>query len=166
MKIEDATKFFALPPQNKQFDTYLTSIGINERLVFDENPIERINKYDEGFSLTFDSKLGYEKWWGKAREEGEMIFSSLQVYSEHNDSGFSRYSGELPHGFTFASTLSQAISIMGTPTTDHPSGPENRVYVWYGYQGYTIGICFLPDDAGISFLSIGNVKIRPPKKLD
>ena len=93
-----------------------------------------------------------------------MIFNEIQVYSEHNGSGFDRYLGDLPFGLTFETTLAQAKSIFDEPATDHQSGPENWVYVWYDYQGFTLGICFLPDDKGISFLSIEEKALRPPVK--
>lgn len=164
MIIEDAIKFFGYPPFNIELDGYLTSLKIDARPVFDEVPFERINKPEEGYSFIFDEKLGYEKFMGKSREDGEMIFKEIQVYSEHNGSSFDRYLGGLPFGLTFETTLSQAKSIFGEPATDHQSGPENWVYVWYDYQGFTLGICFLPDDKGISFLSIEEKALLPPVK--
>lgn len=164
MIIQDAIKFFGYSPQNTELDRYLTSLGIAARPVFDEMPFESVDKLEEGYSLNFEEKLGYEGFWGKPREDGEMIFNKIQVYSEHNGSGFDRYLGDLPFGLTFETTLVQAKSIFGEPATDHQSGPENWVYVWYGYQGFTLGICFLPENRGISFLSISEKKLRPPVK--
>lgn len=164
MIIQDAVKFFGYPPQNAELDKYLTFIGIAARPVFEENPFERVDKPEKGYSLNFRAKHGYERSWGKPREDGEMIFNEIQVYSEHNGSGFDRYLGDLPFGLTFETTLAQAKSIFDEPATDHQSGPENWVYVWYDYQGFTLGICFLPDDKGISFLSIEEKALRPPVK--
>jgi len=95
-----------------------------------------------------------------------MIFYEVQLYGENNDSGFNEYKGELPYNLSFASTLENAKQIFGEPATNHPSGPENEVFVWYNVSGITIGICFLPDQRGISFISIEKAQKNAPKKLD
>lgn len=164
MIIQDAIKFFGYPPQNAGLDRYLTLLGIAVRPVFDEIPFETVSKLEEGYSLNFEEKHGYDNFIGKPRDDGEMIFNKIRVYSEKNSDGYARYFGELPFGLTLETTLAQAKSIFGEPATDHQSGPENWVYVWYDYQGFTLGICFLPDDKGISFLSIEEKALLPPVK--
>lgn len=164
MKIQDAVRFFGYPSQNTELDKYLTSLDIATRPVFNEMPFERIYKPKEGYSLNFEAKHGYEDTWGKPREDGEMIFNEIQVYREDIDSGIARYIGDLPFGLTFETTLAQAKAVFGDPATDHQSGPENWVYVWYDYQGFTLSICFLPEDRGVMFLNITEKELSPPFK--
>jgi hypothetical protein len=59
MNIFEAINNFGLPPHSKSLDAYLPTIGIDERPVYDSNPSESITKFDEGFSLIFESELGY-----------------------------------------------------------------------------------------------------------
>ncbi|APF87772.1 hypothetical protein ACQCP0_05705 [Ralstonia pseudosolanacearum] len=165
MKIYEAIKFFGLPPSSKLLGEYLNSIGISERPSYQEVPVERINKSEEGFSLVFEAELGYRDSWGQPRESGDLIFCSLQVYSGQLGDGFAKYAEPLPFGLTFESTLSQAESLFGGATTDYESGGEH-VYVWYNRDGFTISISFLPGDKGISFFDIEGAQKKAPKKLD
>ncbi len=165
MKIVDVVKFFGYPPQNKEFDIYLNSYEAPQRPIFVENPTERINNHKTGISLIFRAKNGYIENWGLPKESGEMIFFEIQVYSENNDSDFKKFAGELPFNLTFQSTLSDVTSALGPSTVDHPSGPDNRVHVWYNLEGITYGMCFLPKDTGISFVSIKKAALRAPVKL-
>ncbi|MDM5182115.1 hypothetical protein PO883_33635 [Massilia sp. DJPM01] len=164
MKISRLTNFLSFPAQNIDFDKFLIEHEITERPLDKPTPIAWLNRKDLGVSMIFYPVRDYRKWWGLVGEDGEMIFSTLQIYGENNDSGFAGYRDQLPYGLTFASTLQEARAIFGEPTLDHLSGPENRVYLWYGYQGYSIALCFLPENNGISFLSIEKNKKNPPKK--
>lgn len=166
MLIADAISFFGLPPRSKALDDYLTKIGISERPSYREIPTENITKKDEGFSFVFESELGYKEYWGEPREPGDLIFCSLQVFGDQYGEDFSGYDGPLPYGLTFKSTLEQVKAKFGEPTTDHQSGPENWVYVWYNQEGFTVGICFLPENKGVAFLSLERDQKSPPQKLD
>ncbi|MHA6863333.1 hypothetical protein [Ralstonia pseudosolanacearum] len=166
MLILDAIQYLGQPPESKGLDAYLKSIGLEERPVYREVPVEDITRYDDGFSLIFSSRTSYEKWWEAPTEPGDLIFSSLQVYSARYGEDFSEYTGPLPYGLTFDTTPDQAKLIFGEPTTDNPSGPENRTYAWYNHGGYTVSVCFLPDNKGIGFVFIERAKKKPPKKLD
>ncbi|CAJ0780726.1 hypothetical protein LMG18090_01228 [Ralstonia mannitolilytica] len=166
MLISDAIQFLGLPPESKKLDAYLTSVGLKERPVYREVPVEDITRYEEGFSLIFSSRTSYEKWWEEPTEPGDLIFSSVQVYSARYGGDFSEYTGPLPAGLTFDTTPDQAKSMLGEPTTDSPSGPENRTYLWYNRDGYTISVCFLPDNKGVGFVFVERAKKKPPKKLD
>jgi hypothetical protein len=166
MKLEDIAKFWGYPSQSKEFDSYLNSLEMYERPVFTENPTESIIKYDLGVSLIFRAKHGYIETWGEPKEIGEMIFCEIQLYGANNSSGFKEFSGPLPFNFTFSSTLDDVIATFGSSTVDHPSGPDNRVHVWYDFKGHTYGVCFLPKNTGISFLSIEKAALRAPVKFD
>lgn len=165
MEISELMHFFGRPAQSVEFDAFLTAHGISQRPTFKDSPVERINQLEQGISLIFEERLGFEQYWGPAKENGEMIFASLQAYSEDNDSGFERYPHPLPYGLSFDSTLQQAVQIFGEPTVDHPSG-DNRVYVWHNFhdKGYTVALCLLPDDKGISFFDLEPAKLRAPRK--
>ncbi|MGX9899577.1 hypothetical protein ACW0JT_06155 [Arthrobacter sp. SA17] len=162
-------QYLGFPAQNIEFDKSLTAKGISIRREFRGSPIERIIQFDTGISLVFESKSGFEKFRGPAQEDGEMIFGSLQVFSEYNDSGFSRYRDTLPHGLSFSSALKEARPLFGQAMFDHESGP-NHMYLWYNFQqaGWTFAICFLPREKGISFLSLEKAELRPPRtrKMD
>lgn len=165
MKIHELIEFFGLPPENKEFDNYLSSNGIFERPRFTSSPVESINWESGGLSLLFETINGYQESWGKAREQGVFIFSNIQAYGSENDSEFSPFQGQLPFNLTFHTTLTEAKKIFGEPTVDHTSGP-NHVYVWYGYHGDTISLCFLPNDRGISFIDIAKDMKEPPIEID
>jgi hypothetical protein len=165
MKIADVIKFFGYPSQSKEFNEYLNSFEILERPMFIENPTERINKNELGVSLIFRAKNGYIENWGPPKEGGEMIFFEIQVYSENNDSDFKEFAGGLPFNLTFQSTLNDVTTALGPSTVNHPSGPDNRVHVWYDIKGNSYGVCFLPKDRGISFVSIKKAALRAPVKL-
>ncbi|CUI05554.1 hypothetical protein BN2497_5885 [Janthinobacterium sp. CG23_2] len=164
MKIHQLSLYLSFPAQNTNFDKFLTEHEINERPLDKPTPIACLTRKDLGVSMIFYPVRDYKKWWGSVGEEGKMIFSTLQIYGEDNDSGFSGYLEELLYGLTFASTFQEARAIFGEQTLDHLSGPENRVYLWYGFQGYSIALCSLPENKGISFLSIEKSKKNPPKK--
>lgn len=165
MKIEELTSFFGLPPENKDFDNYLTTHGILDRPRFTSSPVESVNWKDGGLSLVFRTLNGYQKSWGEAREQGVFIFFSLQAYGAENDSGFSPFQGKLPFNLTFETTFKEAKEIFGEPTVDFSSG-ESHIYVWYGYHGDTISLCFLPNNKGISFFDIAKDMKEPPIKID
>lgn len=161
-----ALKYFGLPLESKGLDAYLTSIGLETRPVYREVPVEDITRYDQGFSLIFSSRTSYEKWWSPPTEPGDLIFSSLQLYSARYGGEFSEYTGPLPCGLTFDTTLEQAKSIFGEPTAENASGPKNRTCVWYNHEGNTISVCFMPDSKGVGFIFVERAKRKPPKKLD
>lgn len=165
MKITELQQYLGFPAQNIEFDKFLTASGISRRPKFLGSPVERINQIDTGISLVFESKSGFEKFWGPAKEDGEMIFGSMQVFSDHNDSGFSRYQDTLPYDLSFNTTVKEALALFGQPTLNHVSGP-NHVFLWYDFQqaGWTFSICFLPGEKGVSFLSLEKAKLRPPRK--
>lgn len=165
MKFTELQQYLGLPAQNIEFDKSLTASGISRRPEFRGSPVERINQVDTGISLVFESKSGFERFWGPAKEDGEMIFGSMQLFSEYNDSGFSRYQDTLPYGLSFNSTLKEALALFGQPTFDYESGP-NHVYLWFNFQqaGWTFAICFLPAEKGVSFLSLEKAKLRPRRK--
>ena len=165
LDITEVARFLGLPAQNADFDKYLTAHGISYRPIFEGTPVDRINVVEKGISLLFDMKDVYETAIGTPREDGEMIFRSLQAYGAVNDSGFNKYSGPLPYNLSFETKLEEAINIFGPPTLNHPSGP-NRVYLWYGYHGTTIALCFLPEDKGLSFFSMENDSKEPPEPFD
>lgn len=161
MKINELIQFFGLPPESKNFDTYLSNNGILDRPKFTSSPVESIDWEEGGLSLVFETMNGYQESWGKAREPGVFIFSSLQAYGADNDSGFRSFQGELPFNLTFNTTLAAARKIFGDPTVNHKSG-QNHIYVWYGYHKNTISLCFLPDNKGISFFDIAKDMLEPP----
>ena len=163
MKINEVSKFFGLPTNNVEFDKLLTSYGIKQRPKYKQNPFEKIRCPQEGWSLELVPQLGYEKWWGPARENGELIFMAIRVYGAHNDDDYAPYAGELPHGLTFATTLQEAKAILGTPTLNHESD-ENTVYMWYNFNGYSFWLCYLPSEKEIAFMTIKPKKIKPPVK--
>ncbi|GGC13157.1 hypothetical protein [Pseudoduganella buxea] len=165
MKINEVVQFFGLPAQNTEFDAYLTAHGISHRPVFKETPVDRISVKEKGISLGFDTDRHYLKFYGPLLDTGDMVLTSVQAYGAVNDSGFSEYPDALPYGLTFRSTLDEAVRIFGEPTLNHPSGP-NRVYAWYNHQGTTIGLCFLPDNQGISFIDLSKAKMKAPVPLD
>ncbi len=165
MKINDVVQFFGLPAQNIEFDAYLTAHGISRRPVFKETPVDRISVKENGISLGFDTDRHYIKFYGPLRDTGDMVLTSVQAYGPVNDSGFSAYPDALPLGLTFSLTLDDAVRILGEPTLNHPSGP-NRLYAWYNHEGTTIGLCFLTENQGISFIDLSKVKIKAPVPLD
>lgn len=165
MNIEDLTKFLGLPAQSREFDQYLTAHGISHRPEFKETPVDDINIKSSGLSLVFDSANIYEKMYGPLKEQGSMIFSSLQVYSAAKDSGFQQYDGPLPYGLSFESTPKEAVVIFGAPTIKYTFSEEPS-YVWYDYKGDTIGITFLGEDKGISWLELSKAEKEPPEQMD
>lgn len=162
MTISEVEQFFGLPAHSREFDSYLSARGMLHRPRYDGTPIDAIRDYKGGITLVFGTSWSYEEHHGPLTEEGDMVFESLQVYSEHNDSGFSRYPGALPYGLTFESTLQEALAIFGKPAVQHPSD-LNRVYGWYDYFGKTVSICFLPEGKGISFFDLERKKKLPPR---
>lgn len=165
MKINELQQYMGLPSQSPDFDRYLSAHGITERPVYNETPIDRISHKAGGLSLLFESKLGYKKIWGPAREEGEMIFTSFQVYGPNQGNGFCTYPHALPYGLRFDSTLAHAIALFGTPDLDHESG-DDHVYLWDNWQeqGWSIAVCFLDHDRGIAFIDLEPKRLRPLKK--
>ncbi|MFB9240636.1 hypothetical protein IV454_25735 [Massilia antarctica] len=154
MQILEVAKFFGFPPQSKDFDKFLSTHNIAERPVFIETPIERIVRKNEGMVLLFETDDFYTETYGPVHDDGDMIFSKIQVYCENHDTGFSRYSGTLPFGLRFESTLLEAIAIFGEPSNNHRSGPLNHAYSWANVQGYRVGMCFLPEGKSVSFFSL------------
>ena len=165
MEILEAIKYFGLPPTGKQFEKFLTANGIAERPLFNQEPTESIDRFNEGFSLIFRERYGFEQAWGQPREIGEMIFSTLQVYGGVNDSGFSEFDGQLPFGLSFKTNFKQSVAIFGQHTTDYESG-DCHAYVWYNRQGYTLTAAFLQQERGISFLAIAKDKKMAPAKIE
>ncbi|QBE61741.1 hypothetical protein [Pseudoduganella lutea] len=165
MTIDKITKFLGLPAQNIEFDKYLATHGISHRPVFRETPVDRISLESSGLSLVFDTAGLYEEMYGPLSEKGSMIFSELQIYGAVNDSGFEQYPGPLPYGLSFKSTSAEAINIFGSPTVSHTYG-EQRSLVWYDYDGNTIGITFLQEDQGISWLGLSKAAKKPPEQDD
>ncbi|QBE61738.1 hypothetical protein [Pseudoduganella lutea] len=165
MDIEEVTKFVGLPAQSKDFDRYLSAHGLAHRPVFKGTPVDRISVKAAGISLVFDTAIRYEKMHGPLREGGSMIFSTAQIYSDANNSGFEEYRGTLPYGLTFKLALTDTIGILGTPTVSHTFDEEHS-YVWYNFRGNTIGITFLSDEQGISWLEITRAAKEPPVQVD
>jgi hypothetical protein len=160
MKLEEAIRFFGYPHENAEFDKYLTSIGLDERPSFEDNPIAYVEDAENGFVFIFGSKSNYEEYNGPAVDGGELIFEGVQLYSEHNDSDLAKFKGKLPFGIDFAMKLPEIIKIFGEPNLTQPSGPENIVYKWHNVQKFAIAICCLPDDKGISFVAVRPSKLR------
>jgi hypothetical protein len=165
MKISELQQYMGLPAQSPDFDRYLSAHKITARPVYNEIPIENISDTAGGLALLFRSKLGYQKIWGPVREEGEMIFTSLQAYSAKQNNGFSTYPHALPYGLHFDTTLAQAIALFGAPDLDHESG-DSHVYLWDNWQeqGWSIAVCFLEHDRGIAFIDLEPKRLRPLKK--
>ncbi|MCE3605761.1 hypothetical protein LXA47_19435, partial [Massilia sp. P8910] len=88
---------------------------------------------------------------------------AIRVYGKHNDDDYAPYTGELPHGLTFATTLQDAKKILGVPTLNHESS-ENTVYMWYDVKGYSIWLSYLPSEKDIAFMSMQPKNNRPPVK--
>ncbi|QBE61740.1 hypothetical protein [Pseudoduganella lutea] len=165
MNIEEVIRFLGLPAQSREFDEYLTAHGISHRPEFKETPVDDINIEAAGLSLVFDSANIYESMYGTLQEQGSMIFSSLQVYSAANDSGFQQYGGPLPYGLSFESTPMEAMTIFGTPTVKYTFSEEPS-YVWHDYNGNTIGVTFLGEEKGISWLELSRAEKEPPEQMD
>ncbi|MFB9240637.1 hypothetical protein IV454_25740 [Massilia antarctica] len=154
MEIFDVAKFFGFPPQSEDFDKFLAAHDIVERPVFAETPMEDITREKEGIVLWFHTDRFYKETYGPAHEGGDMVLTQIQVYSENNGSGLSRYLGGLPFGLRFESTLSEAIAMFGEPSNNHKSGPLNHAYSWANVQGYRVALCFLPEGKSVSFFSL------------
>lgn len=165
MQIAELEQYLGLPPKSPSLDKYLTAHGVAERPVFKETPIELVNIPEKGVSLAFREKLGYERQWGPAREDGDMVFASMQVFNEEGEDGFARFAGDLPMGLRFSTTLKDAIAKFGEATTDHESGDEH-VYLWHDAQGsgWTVVLGFFPNNRGISFISLEKAKLKAPRK--
>ena len=160
MQLDEATKFFGYPHENKDFDIYLTSLGINERPRWEDNPIAYVTKEDSGFVFIFGSKSSYEEYHGRAIDGGQMIFEGIQLYSDKYKNTMSPYQLELPFSLNFNMGLDAIKHILGEPNLDHPSGPLNTVYVWRNFKKYSIGICCLPNDKGVVFFDIKPTQLR------
>lgn len=160
MQLDEAIKFFGYPHENKNFDLYLTSLGLNERPNWEDNPIAYVSKEDSGYIFIFGSKSSYEKYHGEAIEGGQMIFEGIQLYSDKYKSTMSSYQLGLPFGLHFDMSLDAIKNILGDPDMDHPSGPINTVYVWRKFKKYSISICCLPGNKGVVFFEIKPIQLR------
>lgn len=159
MLIEEAAKYFGYSAFDKDFSKYLLSLGIEEKPVFEENPIISVAKEEQGYELRFCMRSSYDKYHGDPRSAEQMLFSEIFVYGPQNDGEFKPYAERLPYGLTFESILTEAKNIFGEPSMSHPSGPENTVYSWEGIEGKRIAICVLPHDKGITFFTIEPIRL-------
>jgi hypothetical protein len=160
MVVEDAVKFWGVPHENKEFDTYLTSVGILERPSLETSPMAACANSKAGFVFIFGSKTSYEKYYGAATEGGLMIFEKIQLYGSTNSSGLEQYREPLPFGLSFNMAKNRVENILGVRNMEQTSGPSNITYSWFNYKKFAISVCFLPSDEGVSHISISKSQLR------
>ena len=56
MQIEEAIRFFGYPHENKEFDSYLNSVGIDEGPDWGDNLVAYVSNDNDGFVFIFGSK--------------------------------------------------------------------------------------------------------------
>jgi hypothetical protein len=162
LNVVEEIYFFGFPAQHQKFGKFLFDLGIEERPVFEENPIDWIEKRDEGFSFIFETKHAYVKNYGKPQEGGDMVFRQLQLQSGKKSSQYGRFSGPLPLGMTFEATENETKLLLGTPDYEEDSETLDRLFLWKNIDGIEISIVFLNDDRGIDFINIKPVKLTKP----
>lgn len=165
MKIEQAIKYLGCMSEHEELDTYLTSLGIVERPVFVENPMEWIIKEKEGFIFIFETHSFFEEYYGKVSGTGDMVFTSIRLYSSTNTSSILEYKSPLPFDLSFDKKIADVKTLLGTPAMDDEApDDENRLCVWPKISvegGYVqLSVVFLPKNGGITFMTISPVKLR------
>jgi hypothetical protein len=165
MKIEEALNYFGCVSEHKEFDTYLESLSIPERPIFIENPMEWVNRKDEGFIFMFTARPGYEERYGKSRGEGNMVFEGIRLYAKQNTDGFLEYEGSLPFKLLFKQKIDEVKNILGTPNIDDEAPEEeSRLCIWRKISmngGFIeLSIVFLPNSGSITFITLAPVELR------
>jgi hypothetical protein len=160
MLAEDAIKFLGFPHEIKEFDQYLTSIGISERPDWKISPMATCRNVEDGFSFLFGSKTTYEKYFGAAEAGGNMIFEGFSMYSLKNLDGMKGYSQLLPFGLSFGMKLEEIQALLGKQNKEQPSGASNITYSWFNHKKMAISVCFLPDNKGISHVLVEKAQLR------
>ena len=163
--IEEAINFFGHAAEFKDLDSYLATLGVNERPTFSENPYEWIARNDEGYILMFEARHNYENTWGNVTGNGSMVFAGVRVHSQLNNAGCAGYVSPLPSPLSFEQRVDDAVTALGTPSfDDEATGDENGLCTWnnlhLGKDNVFLSINFLPNDGTVSFLTIKPVKLR------
>jgi len=160
MKIDEAIQFLGYSSENKELGAYLTTLGISERLIFDENPEEWLAKEEGGFILIFHEKYGYESLYGPTNVAGDMIFKGIRLYGPQNTDDFHPYKDKLPYGLDFEQNPDQIKKILGAPDfEDEPNTPK-RVLIWNNFKGMEIGVVMNKDETQMSYFDIQPVQSR------
>lgn len=155
----EAIKFLGFPYEVKEFDSYLTSIGILERPDWKISPMATCRNVEGGFSFLFGSKATYEKYFGTAITGGNMIFEGFSMYSSKNFDGLKGYSQVLPFGLNFDMKLEEVRALLGDQNKDQLSGSNNTTYSWFNYNKMAISVCFLFDN-NISHILVEKAQLR------
>ena len=166
MRAQELIGFFGLPAQNMHFDKFLTENGISERPVFDDetgNPFERISLENLGLSLKFMRPGAYGEQYGGVREDGEMIFSSIFIYTLPEE-GFSAYSGGVLPDLATSITQQEAMSRFGPASRVRDEGdrfgrPNNIEFTWNNVNGLHIFIRFLKNPAVVRHMVVSPTEI-------
>jgi hypothetical protein len=89
-----------------------------------------------------------------------MILKGIQLFSDQYSNTMRKYKLALPFGLDFNMGSDNVKNILGEPNMDHPSGPDNTMYIWRNIKKLSIAVCCLPINKGTSFITIGPSKLR------
>ncbi|AXW36139.1 hypothetical protein HFK83_24905 [Ralstonia pseudosolanacearum] len=165
MNIAEVIEFFGHAADSEGLDEYLTKLGVEERPKFTENPYEWVARNEEGYVLMFEARHNYEEAWGKVIGNGSMVFAGVRVHSKSNNVGCAGFASPLPSPLSFDQKRHDVLAELGDPSfDDEADGDENRLCTWnkvrLGKADAFLSVNFLPNDGGISFLTIKPVKLR------